>query len=448
MGGKHQMKHLFPIMVILLLVSTSFVGVGNQVEELMIYRDKKKSIQADKRIHSSLSVIKNDSVDGFNIIYPVFTSKKENHHSKDNSFQFSTNNFLAEGKVFFGYQVYPNPDVLVSFKSNNPENLTSIGSPISPDKIAGATWVDGVWRCCEYSAENNSTIWIIDHLTGDMVIVGPSGVGLHGLAYDDTTNIMYGCGSTNLYIVDIATGEATLVGSFGISGCIMIGIACDSNGNMFGEDLHTDSLYSINSSTGTATLIGSLGLDLNHGQDMAIDKENNICYLAAFTVHDGDEGALYKCNLSSGITTKIGNFGSVPTQITGFVIPYRLNNPPESPIITGRICGEVGVEYEYTFNSTDDGDDFYYYVDWGDCSPIEFVFPSNPGQSGIAKANHSWDKKGNYIVRAKARDTFGAESDWAYFKVTMPYTYNQFLWLNNLLDRFLLLQRLLGLLIR
>ena len=34
------MKHLFPIMVILLLVSTSFVGVGNQVEELMVNRDE------------------------------------------------------------------------------------------------------------------------------------------------------------------------------------------------------------------------------------------------------------------------------------------------------------------------------------------------------------------------------------------------------------------------
>ena len=30
------MKHLVPVMVILLLLSTSFVGMGNQVEELMV----------------------------------------------------------------------------------------------------------------------------------------------------------------------------------------------------------------------------------------------------------------------------------------------------------------------------------------------------------------------------------------------------------------------------
>ena len=33
MGGKHRMKHLIPIMVILLLVSTSFVGISYNVEK-------------------------------------------------------------------------------------------------------------------------------------------------------------------------------------------------------------------------------------------------------------------------------------------------------------------------------------------------------------------------------------------------------------------------------
>jgi len=32
MGGKHHMKHLIPVIVILLLLSTSFVGIGNELE--------------------------------------------------------------------------------------------------------------------------------------------------------------------------------------------------------------------------------------------------------------------------------------------------------------------------------------------------------------------------------------------------------------------------------
>ena len=40
------MKRLIPVVIILLIVSTSFVGVGNQVEELMLDRDEKQSIQS------------------------------------------------------------------------------------------------------------------------------------------------------------------------------------------------------------------------------------------------------------------------------------------------------------------------------------------------------------------------------------------------------------------
>jgi len=40
------MKHLIPVMIILLFVSTSFVGMGNQVEELMVERDKEQLIQS------------------------------------------------------------------------------------------------------------------------------------------------------------------------------------------------------------------------------------------------------------------------------------------------------------------------------------------------------------------------------------------------------------------
>lgn len=98
-----------------------------------------------------------------------------------------------------------------------------------------------------------------------------------------------------------------------------------------------------------------------------------------------------------------------------------INHPPSAPIIDGPTHGKVGVEYEYTFNSTDgDGHDFCYCVDWGDDSPIEIVCPSNPDGSGVAKANHSWDTEGTYIIRARAKDIYGAVGPWGYLEVTMP----------------------------
>ncbi|GAG49194.1 unnamed protein product, partial [marine sediment metagenome] len=41
------------------------------------------------------------------------------------------------------------------------------------------------------------------------------------------------------------------------------------------------------------------------------------------------------------------------------------NDPPDTPEIYGPTRHEVGVEYEYTFVTTDpDGDEIYYYIDW------------------------------------------------------------------------------------
>ena len=85
----------------------------------------------------------------------------------------------------------------------------------------------------------------------------------------------------------------------------------------------------------------------------------------------------------------------------------------------GKTYGEVGVEYQYYFNSTDDdGDKIVYIVDWGDESPLEYI---GPVPSGVeVSANHSWNKSGIYSIAVKARDIYNIESDWSYLEVEMP----------------------------
>jgi len=94
------------------------------------------------------------------------------------------------------------------------------------------------------------------------------------------------------------------------------------------------------------------------------------------------------------------------------------NNPPSTPIIDGSTSGKPGVEYEYTFVSTDDdNDELYYLIDWGDgIEDVTSVFPS-----GVeAYANHTWTNKGTYTIKAKAKDPYMAESEWGQLIVTMP----------------------------
>ncbi|EMR74826.1 PDK repeat-containing protein [Thermoplasmatales archaeon SCGC AB-540-F20] len=118
------------------------------------------------------------------------------------------------------------------------------------------------------------------------------------------------------------------------------------------------------------------------------------------------------------------------------------NNPPSTPIIDGLTSGKPGVEYEYTFVSTDDdNDELYYLIDWGDGIEDETsVFPS-----GVeAHANHTWTNKGTYIIKAKAKDSYMAESEWGTLEVTMPK--NQNMWFLHWLERFPILQMILDVL--
>jgi len=100
-------------------------------------------------------------------------------------------------------------------------------------------------------------------------------------------------------------------------------------------------------------------------------------------------------------------------------ITIVLDNPPNTPTITGQTHGRTGVTYPYTFVTTDpDGDDVYYYVDWGDESNSGWL---GPHASGVqASATHSWSQQGNYTVKVKAKDDYGMESDWGTLSVTMP----------------------------
>lgn len=95
------------------------------------------------------------------------------------------------------------------------------------------------------------------------------------------------------------------------------------------------------------------------------------------------------------------------------------NNPPDKPTIIGESSGKAGIEHEYKFVSIDpEGDDIKeYFIDWGDNYGLSF----GPYPSGIeASAKHTWSEKGDYTIKAKAKDVYGAESEWATFAVSMP----------------------------
>jgi hypothetical protein len=107
--------------------------------------------------------------------------------------------------------------------------------------------------------------------------------------------------------------------------------------------------------------------------------------------------------------------------IWNFTTELIPDNPPLKPATpSGPIGGKVGVEHNYTSNTTDpDGHQVYYLFDWGDDTNSGWIGPYNSGENCTAK--HIWKIRGSYEIRVKARDHKHAESEWSDpLVVTMP----------------------------
>ena len=122
----------------------------------------------------------------------------------------------------------------------------------------------------------------------------------------------------------------------------------------------------------------------------------------------------------------------------------KQNQAPTAPEIDGPASGKPGRTYTYNFTSTDpDGDNISYYVRWDDgTTPWTNYLPSGDPYTEA----HSWTFQGTYTIESKARDEYGAESDWTTLEVAIPVNevvMNSFA--QKLFARFTILRQLVGL---
>jgi len=137
--------------------------------------------------------------------------------------------------------------------------------------------------------------------------------------------------------------------------------------------------------------------------------------------------------------------GSAYTDIT------TPNDPPTPPTITGPKSGSAGTSYDYDFVSTDsEGDKIFYYIEWGDGTKEDWFGPFPSGQKQTK--SHTWTEQDTYIIKAKARDEHGAESDESQYEVTMPRnrvfptnTFIQKIFFGQFPNSYQIIKQLLGL---
>jgi hypothetical protein len=150
------------------------------------------------------------------------------------------------------------------------------------------------------------------------------------IAYNWNTGVMYvivlNAGNLpQLCTLNMSTYALTLVGT-GATGMI-IGMDFANDGFLYGPAL-SDTLYKINPANGVTTKIGAIGINLNYGQDVSYDVDENKLYTITC-------GAAYKFgyyNLTTGAFVEIADKGT--DQYATFVITKIPNLSTATDILT------------------------------------------------------------------------------------------------------------------
>ena len=162
----------------------------------------------------------------------------------------------------------------------------------------------------------------------------------------------------------------------------------------------------------TMNLNGSILIEYspNNGSNWSViasGRNNTGSYLWNTTVVP--DGTSYLIRVSA--TDESNNTGSDTSNST-FSILNNYNYPPTIPQVIGPSAVGNGINFDFTANTTDpEGDQIYYFFDWGNGNISGWLGPVNSSES--VTTSYAWRDDGNYTIRVKAKDIFGGESNWS-----------------------------------
>jgi outer membrane protein assembly factor BamB len=278
----------------------------------------------------------------------------------------------------------------------------------------------------------------------DHYIKGPSSIANDGTVYigshDDYLYALYPDNGTMKWKCKVGVGTETNP-SIAEDGTIYVGYdklyAIYPDGTIkwsfeLGEDRVIFQSSPAISSDGTIYVGTNIG-EVDGGEIIAVNPDGSEKWRKQFSEHGWCDSS--PCIAEDG-TVYIGSQYTIAWGYIHVFGPVESNSPPETPTITGEINGTVGEDYEYILNVVDpDNNPISFYIEWGDGTNSGWTPERASGEDCYYK--HSWLISGSYTIRAKARDTLGEESDWAYLDVTMPRTRT-----SSYFERFPLLERL------
>ena len=218
----------------------------------------------------------------------------------------------------------PSPALVVTIDTRDPRFNLWVGYP--DERTSGtATRVSSISGGVRGLASHRGNLYAVDDdtdalrrvdiNTGEADLVGSFGsveASPTGLASHNGVLYMVGGDGDALYSLDTTTGQPTQIGSFGSVEPTPTGLAShDGVLYMVGDD--KDALYEIDITDGTAARVGSLGADQTPG---GLASHNGILYMVG-----RGNNALYKIDTADGAATRINggaeSFGVDETSPSG-----------------------------------------------------------------------------------------------------------------------------------
>ena len=171
--------------------------------------------------------------------------------------------------------------------------------------------------------------------------------------------------------------------------------------------------------------------EIDFDDDILVEPERTyyIVWMPYFWEGDDDNIVYWGCNWYDNLYTRGEMWNEYPEGNWYIEDPewdccfktYGINSenyPPEPPTINGPKTGKQGRYYGYTFLTVDpNGDDVKFEIDWGDGDITGWTITHESDE--LASYRHKWSDSGNFTIKARAKDIYGAVGEWATYEVTL-----------------------------
>jgi len=260
----------------------------------------------------------------------------------------------TRGNTAYAHNNYGTPAGYVSFNVSTPGTVTPLSGGTAMN-VYGGECVNGVLYTYQRlgTAEPYTYNYLkINSTTGAIIssVTSPWSDFMSDMAYDYTTQTMYGTKNNNLYTINMATGAVTNLGAITghVSGSNIFTLAIDLNGNMYGINsapTGIGNLYLINKTTRVATLVGPTGKAVNYAQCMGFDHNDGTLYWCQCSATT--DMTFRTVNVTTGASTQIASTGF---EQLCFHVPY-VDKPPCSAVtgVTAAVVpGTANVKVNWT----------------------------------------------------------------------------------------------------